>query len=291
MAINERSNVVGIALMLIVAIMGALDAVIVRLVTPSVHPFIIGFTRSFFGLLIVIPWVLAKPAILESSFRFRHLLRAILKLASLILFFMAYAAAPLADVTAIAFTAPIFVTLGAWTFLSERPQKIRVIAILVGFAGVLTVIQPGQQSGVPAGLLLALAAALLTAIFQLMLKPMSARDSTETLVAWNLLLTVPLAAIPAWLVWSMPTTTEWLLLATQGVLGMFAMSMVTKAFSLTEASLLAPIEFLRLPIVAGFAYLFFNQIPGVATLLGGTFIFAATMMMARSARPVPADKS
>jgi len=116
---------------------------------------------------------------------------------------------------------------------------------------------------------------------------MSAHDSTETLVAWNLLLTVPLAAIPAWFVWSMPSTLEWILLATQGVLGALAMGMVTKAFSLTEASLLAPIEFLRLPIVAALAYLIFNQAPGLSTLSGGFLIFIAAMIMARSARNPP----
>jgi len=287
MSLNERSNVIAIALMVFVAALGAIDAVIVRLVTPSVHPFIIGFTRSLFGLLAVLPWIITHPGILKSSYRSRHMLRAALKLASLILFFMAYAVAPLADVTAIAFTAPIFVTLGAWLFLAESPRTIRIVAILIGFVGVLVVIQPGQQAGVPAGLLLALAGALLTATFQLMLKPMSAHDSTETLVAWNLLLTVPLAAIPAWFVWSMPSTLEWILLATQGVLGALAMGMVTKAFSLTEASLLAPIEFLRLPIVAALAYLIFNQAPGLSTLSGGFLIFIAAMIMARSARNPP----
>lgn len=283
MPIHERSNIIGVALMLIVALLGAIDAVIVRLVTPSVHPFIIGFTRSLFGLLAVLPWILAQPAMLKSNYRLRHLLRAALKLCSLILFFMAYALAPLADVTAIAFAAPIFVTLGAWTFLSERPQLIRIVAIIVGFAGVLVVLQPGRQAGVPAGLLLALAGALITAIFQLILKQMSGRDSTETLVAWNLLLTVPLAVIPAWFVWSTPTLLEWVLLAVQGVLGVLAMGMVTKAFSLTEASLLAPIEFLRLPIVAVFAYVLFDQLPGIATLSGAILIFTAVTIMARSA--------
>lgn len=281
---HERSHVIGIALMLMVAVLGAVDAVIVRLVSPSVHPFVIAFTRALFGLLAVLPWILARPGILNSNYRLRHLVRATLKLGSLILFFMAYAAAPLADVTVIAFTAPVFVTLGAWTFLAERPQAIRIVAIIVGFAGVLVVIQPGQQAGVPAGLLLALAGALLTAIFQLILKQMSGRDSTETLVAWNLLLTVPLAAIPAWFVWSMPTLPEWGLLAVQGVLGVLAMGMVTKAFSLADASLLAPIEFMRLPIVAVFAYLLFDQVSGIATLLGGALIFISAMIMARSAR-------
>lgn len=270
--------------MLVVAVIGALDAVIVRQLSPSVHPFIIGFTRSLFGLLAFLPWILSHPHILKSHFRFRHVLRAALKLASLIAFFGAYASSALADVTAIAFTTPIFVTIGAWIFLGESPQALRVLAVAIGFSGVFVVLQPGQQNAVATGLWLALLGAFLAALIQLMLKPMSARDSTQTLVAWNLIVTVPLAAIPAYYVWQMPSASEWVLLAVQGILGATAMAMVTRAFALADASLLSPIDFLRLPLVAGLAYWVFGEVSDLATWIGGAMIFAATLLMARSAR-------
>lgn len=270
--------------MLLVAVIGALDAVIVRLVSPSVHPFIIGFTRSLFGFLAFLPWILSHPHILKSQFRFRHVLRAALKLASLVAFFAAYASSALADVTAIAFTTPIFVTLGAWFFLGELPRTLRVIAVVIGFTGVFVVLQPGQHSGVVSGLWLALLGAFLAALIQLILKPMSARDSTQTLVAWNLIITVPLAAIPAWLVWHMPSASEWALLALQGVMGALAMAMATRAFALADASLISPIDFLRLPLVAALAYWVFGQVSDITTWIGGAMIFVATLLMARSAR-------
>jgi drug/metabolite transporter (DMT)-like permease len=151
------------------------------------------------------------------------------------------------------------------------------------FMGVLIVLRPAQDGGIATGLLLALVGAILTAIIQLILKPMSARDSTETLVAWNLIVTVPLAAIPAFFVWKMPSIWEWGLLSMQGVFGVMAMGMITKAFALADASLLAPIDFARLPIVAVLAYLFFDQLPGIATLMGGAMIFITTVLIARSA--------
>ena len=133
----------------------------------------------------------------------------------------------------------------------------------------------------------ALLGALLTAIIQLILKPMSARDSTETLVAWNLILTVPIALVPALWFWTAPTPWQWGLLALQGVVGAINMGLVTRAFSLAEASLIVPIDFLRLPIVAGLAFAFFGQTVSIATWIGGTVIFAATLMMARTARRRP----
>lgn len=281
---RDKAAASAVGLMIIVAALGAADAVIVRLVSPQVHPFVIGFTRALFGCLAFLPYILFRPDILRSQFRFLHILRAALKLASLVAFFFAFAQAPLADVTAIAFAAPIFVTIGAWIFLSEAPQRLRMIAALVGFVGVLLVLRPGQGAAVPAGLIFALCGALLTAVIQLMLKPMTGRDRPETLVAWNLIVSVPIAAVPAILFWAPIDALMWALLVLQGVIGALNMGLVTRAFSMADASLLVPIDFLRLPFVAAVGYMMFGQIAPLSTWLGGAVIFAATIIMARSAR-------
>ncbi|MGI9524775.1 MAG: DMT family transporter [Hyphomicrobiaceae bacterium] len=281
---GDRSALVAIALMVLVAIFNAVDAVIVRLLSPDVHPFVIGFTRASFGLLVLLPWILNRPTILRSNYILGHVVRAILKLGSLVAFFAAFAVAPLAEVTAIAFAAPIFLTVGAWLFLAERPRSLRIIAVLVGFAGVLIVLRPGSEFSGIEGFLLALLGAVLIAFSHLVLKSMSARDSTETLVAWNLILTVPIAAVPAIIFWENPTSWQWGLLAVQGAMGALNMGLITKAFSLAEASFIAPIDFLRLPIVAGLAFVLFNQSVPMTTWLGGAAIFGASLLMAQSAR-------
>jgi drug/metabolite transporter (DMT)-like permease len=271
-------------MMVAVAVFGAVDAVIVRQVSPEIHPFVIGFTRAFFGFLAFLPFLVMRPEFLQSQYRVLHVVRAALKLAALIAFFFAFAAAPLADVTAIAFAAPLFVTVGAWLFLAEPPRRLRIIAVLAGFCGVVLVLRPGQAGVFPVGLLFALVGAVLTALIQLILKPMTRHDSAETLVAWNLIVTVPIALIPAVLVWTPPSGPTWALLALQGALGALNMGLVTKAFSLAEASLLVPIEFLRLPMVAALGYVLFGQLVPLSTWAGGAIIFGATVLMARSAR-------
>lgn len=281
---KDRSAAFAIGLMLLVAVFQAMDAVIVRQISPDVHPFMIAFTRALFGLLVFLPWIVSRPAILVSHYRYRHILRAAMKLAALVAYFGAFATAPLADATAIAFTAPVFVTVGAWIFLGEKPIALRMVAVVAGFVGVLIVLRPGEQSGLETGLLLALLGAILTAAIQLILKPMSARDSTDTLVAWNLIVSVPIAIIPAIWFWSEPTLGQWGLLALQGALGALSMWMVTRAFSLADATLIAPLDFLRLPFVALAAFVFFDQTVSLATWIGATVIFASTLLMARSAR-------
>ena len=280
---QDRNALLGIALMVLVSAMMAVDSVLVRLLSPGVHPFVMGFTRALFGLAIIVPWIIRRKEILKTEYRSVHVVRAALKLAALVCFFFAFAAAPLADVTAIAFTSPIFVTLGAWIFLSESPQASRILAVVIGFAGVLVILRPGQAS-MPPGLVFALAGAVLTAAIQLILKKMAARDASETLVAWNLILTVPIAAVPALLVWSTPTPFEWAILAVQGMLGAVTMFLATRAMALAEASLITPFDFFRLPFVALLGYLIFAQAVPVSTWVGGTIIFVASLLMARSAR-------
>ena len=282
--LNDRSALIGVALMMLVSALMAVDSVLVRLLSPSVHPFVMGFTRALFGLLAVAPWLLTRRDILRSQYRFMHLLRASLKLGALVSFFFAFAQAPLADATAIAFTSPIFVTVGAWLLLSERLRALRVLAVAIGFAGVLFVLRPAQGSGIAPGLIFALAGAVLTAAIHLILKPMTAVDRSDTLVAWNLILTVPIAALPAFFVWTTPSPGEWAILALQGALGALSMTLVTRAFALAEASLITPFDFLRLPFVAVLGYMVFAQTVPATTWIGGGIIFVATLLMSRTAR-------
>jgi len=266
-------------LMIVVAVLSGIDSVIVRWLATELHPFVIVFFRSLFGLLFVLPWILRNRSMLNSHYRYLHILRAGLKMLSMAAFFTAIALVALADVTVIAFTTPIFVTLGAWCFLGEHPAPRRMLAVLLGFAGVLFVLQPGEsQWSTP--LLFAVVGALLAAVIQLMLKVMSAQDSTDTLVVWNLIAIVPLAAIPLYWFWSAPTLDQYVLLALQGAIGVCNMAAMTRALGLAQASFVAPLDFLRLPFVALLGYLFFAEIPDKGTLIGAIVIFLSLLLLA-----------
>ncbi|NQW00803.1 MAG: DMT family transporter [Rhodospirillales bacterium] len=263
--------------------LSAADTIMVRLLTQDLHPFLIVFFRSVFGLLFISPWILRKSSVLKSNYAWLHLLRAALKILSLVAFFLAIAEAALADVTAIAFTTPVFVTLGAWAILKEQPGLRRVIAVIFGFVGVLVIIRPGSGPVSPA-LFYAVGGAMIAAVIHLMLKRMSARDSTETLIAWNLIVTVPLAAIPVYWFWTTPSWQQLALLALQGGVGALNMAMITRAMALADVSHIAPIDFLRLPAVALLAYLLFGEAVTASTLLGGGVIFVSTLLMAAAIR-------
>ena len=272
-------------LMAFVALLTAFDATIVRLLATEVHPFVIGFFRSLFGLLGVMPWIIRRTDLSKSPYRFLHAIRAGMKLLALVSFFVAFQNAPLAEVMAISFTAPIFLTLGGWLLLSERMELGRALALLTGFFGMYLVIKP-ESGNISVALMFALAGALITAAMQLILKRMSMRDTTDRLVAWNLLSIVPMSLVPAIIFWTTPSLTQLALLTTQGLLGALNMTLVTRALSLADVSLIAPLDFLRLPLVALLAYFMFGEIPEVSTWIGGAIIFGATLLVAGGKRVI-----
>lgn len=284
---TEPRPMMGVSLMAFVALINAIDACIVRVLSPDVHPFVMGFTRTLFGALAVMPMILRNPQILRSHWRGVHVLRAVLKLGSLVTLFAALAGAPLATVTAIGFAAPVFLTIGAWIFLGESPHPVRIVAAILGFAGVLVILRPGAAG--PGAettffLLLALLSAAMTAAIQILLKIMGRRDSARTLVVWNLLATVPIAAIPALFFWTSFGWEIWALLAVQGVIGAANQTLATRALQLADASLVAPVDFLRLPLVAALAYTFFGEVVGAAVWVGATLILVATVLIGMTAR-------
>jgi len=280
---SENQVLVATGLMVIAAILVAADSIMVRLLTQDLHPFVIAFFRSLFGLVFVAPMILRNHGVLRSRYTFLHLLRAGLKLVAIVSFFIAIKSASLSDVTTIAFTTPLFVTIGAWLLLGERPVPIRIASVVLGFFGVLVIFRPGQEA-ISVALMFALLGAVLTSVIQLMLKQMSASDTTDTLVAWNLLLIVPLSLLPAMWFWTTPTLSQLALLALQGGAGALSMTLITRSLSLAEASYLAPIDFLRLPAVAILAFLFFGEIPTIWTLVGAAIIFGSMLLAARSNR-------
>lgn len=281
-SLADKSFAIAAALMIVAAAFNAIDTLLVRVISTEMSAFSIGFFRSVFGLLFVTPWMYRRRAhIVRSRYKWLHAIRAGLKVLALAAFFYAISRANLAQVTAIAFTTPIFVTIGAYLLLGESLGAARVGSVLMGFVGVLLIVRPGTGALDPY-LLFALAGVVLTGVMQLVLKAMAGNDSTETLVTWNLVMMVPLALIPALFFWTTPSPEMLALLALQGALGALAMTALTRAVALVDVSAVVPFDFLRLPLVAIGAYYLFGQSADVETWIGAAVIFMAGILAGRA---------
>lgn len=269
-------------LMALSALVQVLDAVIVRLLSRDIHPFEILFFRNLFSLLVLAP--LMAPA--ERTLAGRglwpaHALRALIKLAALVSAFYAIALLPLSTFTAIAFTTPLFATLGAILLLGEAPRPGRLAALAVGFAGIVIVLRPEGGGPAGGGAALALASAVGLAAVLLLLKFTASRESAMRIVWLNLVVSVPLGLAMSVPVWSTPSPAALGLMFLQGAGGLLAQLAATSAMARADASLLVSVDFIRLPLAAALGWTLFGEPVELAVIAGGLVILAALVLLFR----------
>ena len=204
-----RDNLRGILWMALFTLcMSAMHAA-VRHVSGDLHPFEIAFFRLLFGFVIVLPWFIKLGWAPLKTRRFGLLsLRGVLNLACMMAFFFALSITPLAEVTALMFSAPIFATVLAMAVFGERAGARRWIAIAFGFAGTIVVLRPGFGS-IGLGPMLVLFAAFGWGICMVIIKSLGRTESSVTIIAYMSLIMTPLSLIPALWVWQWPTDWQW----------------------------------------------------------------------------------
>jgi drug/metabolite transporter (DMT)-like permease len=258
---------------------------VIRVVSEDIHTFEVVFFRNLFGLLAMLPLL---GGVGLGMFRANNpgqlMLMSTWHLLGMVCYFLAILYLPIAEVTALSFSKPLFATVGAALILHEIVRARRWSAVGLGLVGVLIVLQPGAQTiSRYAGLVLL--GALLGAATSLMVKRLTATDGVSTIVWYQALFATVLALPLCLLQWRMPDPTGWLLLLANGALGTLSWLSMTRAFFLADASAVVPFEFLRLPFAALVAYLWFAEVPSVWTWIGGAVIFGAAAYIAeREAR-------
>ncbi len=250
-------------------------AVSARQLSFSYGTFEILFFRSVIGILVLLPFVLRNGG---SALRTAHPRLQVLR--NCVHFFGQYcwvlgvALLPLAEVFALEFTMPIWAALLAWMFLGERLSRHRLIAILGGFVGVLFVVRPGGDVFDPASFIV-LGAALGFAASVIMVKRLTRHDGALTIVFYMALMQLPMGLVPALLDWTPPSLAHvpWFLIV--GVTALTAHYAMARALVLVDATMILPVDFLRLPLIAIVGFLLYNEALDVFVFVGAAFIFAA----------------
>ncbi|MEC8889548.1 MAG: DMT family transporter, partial [Pseudomonadota bacterium] len=240
------NNVKGIGWMLLSGIMFIGVTGIVRYLGDEMHPIQAAFIRYAFGIVLVVPVILRVGLYELLSARIRlHASRGLVHGIGVMLWFYAMSRLPIAEVTALGFTTPIFTTAGAMLILGERVKNYRVAGILVGFIGALIVLRPGLRI-IDFGAVAMLIAAPLFACSLLMAKVATKTESSSVIVAL-LSIFCTLTLLPLALVyWRTPTTEEWSLLFLTAIFATLGHYCLTRAFQSAELSALQPFTFLQL---------------------------------------------
>lgn len=281
----------GPAWMIVACIAFALVWALIRVASADLHPFAIVFLRNLFGSLVMLPIAVAawNPDTLRRWPG--HVRRAGSGVVATYSTFFAIAHAPLADVQAINFAAPLFATLAAALFLGEKLRLRRIAALVVGFAGVLVVLRPGQMPLTP-GIAAAVLAALSTAFTIIAIKQLVGTDDPRLVSAFTFFIMLPISALVAPFFWSWPSATAWIAMIGVGIFAVIGQLATSYAFRAAEATAVLPYDFLRFGIVAVIGWQAFDEAIDGRTLLGGAIILAASIYLAyreqvaaRSVRP------
>jgi len=279
-ATDVSAPVKGVLWMLVSAAALAGLTGVVRHMSAGLPPFEIAFFRSFFGLLILAPWLMRSGlGVLRTKRLGLYTMRCALGAATMLMWFTAISMVPLADAVALGFTSPLFVILGAALFLGEVVRGRRLGVTLCGFAGALIILRPG--GGVlDLGAVLVLLSAVTLAGANLSVKELSRTEPVQAIVTYMVIFMVPLTFIPALLVWQTPTPAqlaELLGLAAVATLGNYAM---TRAVAVADASSVMPYDYARLPFAALIGFFVFGETSDAATWIGAGVIAVASLYLA-----------
>jgi drug/metabolite transporter (DMT)-like permease len=242
----------------------------------------VGFIRYLIGICIAtgIAWKSGGIASLRTSRPLGHGVRAALNLGTMVTFYYALKLMPLADCFAVAYAAPLFVTALSVPLLKERVGPRRWAAVLIGFGGVLFMLQP-SGAGLNNGSLLALSSAFLYALTLITSRQLSSTERSHTILFYySCAVIIVMGAFMPWY-WRTPTWEHWLLFIVSGVAGSFGQFFLNQAFRYAEASLIAPLDYTGMIWAILFGFWVWGDIPTWVVLAGAAVVICSTVYIVR----------
>jgi len=261
----------------------------VRELSDEVHPFATAFYRNAFGILFLLPWLLKNNfAVLKTKHLKLHTIRGILNSGFMLGFFFALSLIPIAEATALNFTAPLFASLLAVIVLREFVGWRRWVALFIGFASTLIILQPGAEI-ISFGAILVLFASLSWAGSMIALKKLSNTESSLTSTLYLVVVLTPVTFIFGFPYINVLNLEQIVWLIEVAITSTMAQYFLSESLKNGDASAVAPYDFSRLIWAAIFGYILFGEVPNIWVWLGGTLIFASVAYISyREAKNKPA---
>jgi drug/metabolite transporter (DMT)-like permease len=281
---HHHRPVLGVLLKLSSVVLLSALAACVKYLGEAVPTGQIIFVRGLISLAVLgfIAWQLHGFRILRTDRLRSHALRSLAGTASMFCWFTALTLIPLADFTAISFTAPMFLTLLAMLLLGERIHAYRWTALGIGFVGVLITIGPHLTLGGSSfGILVAFGAAVFSALAIATLRSMSGSGGEHPLAItfYFSLTTVVCSAATALGGWPMPTAEQWAFIVLAALFGVFGQLLMTMSYRYSEASTLAPLDYTNLLFAVALGFYFFGEVPHWSMWIGAPLVIAAGLII------------
>lgn len=259
-------------LMLVIAVAG-------REAAREVSVFQIMLVRSVLGMALLWPLLRAAGglAALRTERLPAHALRNAVHYAAQYGWFAALMLIPLAQVVAIEFTMPIWAAVLAVAFLGERMNGLKWFAVLLGLVGVAVIVRPGAGE-FNSGQLIALASAVGFAIAIVLVKSLTRTDAAVAISFWMLVIQSVIGLVPALLVWQWPSAETWGWMVVVAFCGAYSHYCFARAMQHADATVVVPMDFLRVPLTALLGWLVYSERLDLFTALGVGLILAGNAL-------------
>lgn len=259
-------------------------AVFGREATRQINTFQIMELRALIGLVLIYPLIRMHGGFsaLKTAHPIRHAGRNVVHYGSQYAWFIALGLIPLAQVVSIEFTMPIWTAILAVMFLGEHMTRWKVAAIILGLVGVWVIVRP-DAGHIQTGQLWALAAAVGFGISVVMVKALTRTESVIRILFWMLAIQAVIGAIPAWLVWQHVPLKLWPFVVAIAFCGTFSHYCMTKAMLYADATVVVPMDFLRVPATAIAGWLLYSEGIDGFTVAGATLILAGNLLNLKQA--------
>lgn len=271
-----RQALIGIVSMTgAIALFSIMD-VMIKLLSDDYGTVQIYFFRS--ALALIPAWIVLRSegglAAMRTQRLGFHIFRSCVSMSFLLCFFYALSLLPLADLYAITFAAPLFITAISVPMLGERVGPRRWAAIGVGFVGVLVILRPGGEVFSFGGLI-GLVSSLLFSFSMIFTRQLSRTESNGAIVTYFALTSSVLAGIAMPFAWVWPTIGGWALLVAVGLVGGVGQILITHAFRSAPVAVVSPFQYTSILWGLTLGYGFFGDLPDAIMLVGAAIVVAS----------------
>ena len=274
-----NNNIKAVLLATVASFCAVLMAVFLKLAQNDINVFTAGFLRFFFGLIVIFPFIIKSNFNIYKTNNLKfHLIRSLINVPMMILGFAALMYIPLEQIKAIGFLSPILVVILSVLILKERIYIIRILALIIGFFGVLIILRPGIIE-INVGSYMVLLSGLLWSTVIIITKFMSKEDSPMTILTYQYtfvtIFTLPLALI----YWTNPTLHSLYYVLLAAIVGTVLHLCINNSYRLADLSVIQPVWFTQLIFASVFGFSIFGEIPDGWTWAGGILVFTSVLII------------
>ncbi len=271
-------NVKGILWALLATALFAIVAAMAKVAVKEYHVLQILFFRQILVFLSCLPSIARSfPGSLKTQHPNIHASRLLGAFVALSCSIWAVAVLPLTTAITLGFAQVFFVALLALSLLNESVGKYRIVAVVVGFVGVVIVMRPGVEGMVDIYALIPILSALGAAVAVISVRKLSQTESTATLLVYQSVFVGALAGVPLFWLWVTPDLNGMILLLAMGVLATVANWIGVKALRLGEASVVGNIQYMQLIYAAILGFFLFSEVPDKYTIVGAAIIIGSSI--------------